>query len=122
PNASVNITVNGGKSFGSCTIDRNSGLPISSKIERFIDMTVDLSDGHKFDQRKLIVTSIHAFPVQAGSRPVMADPVQRVSGTHQQPGGVIPAHGQSFGPQGQNAGGSNAAAGLPPTNQNRFES
>ncbi|MEX0726560.1 MAG: DUF6263 family protein [Planctomycetaceae bacterium] len=66
----LQIEVRGGSSTGRCVIDRQSGLPIQSKIERQIDMTVRMPDGQKFDQQKQIITTIAAFPTNNVSEPV----------------------------------------------------
>ena len=52
------VTVRGGKTIGLCTLDRNTGLPKSSRVEQFIDMLVQLADGSRFEQRKHVVTTI----------------------------------------------------------------
>ncbi len=59
------VTVRGGNSFGACTIRRNSGLPVKSRVERYFDMTVQMPDGVKFDQRKRVVTTINTFEQQS---------------------------------------------------------
>jgi len=60
----VQLYIRGGKSFGSCLIDRKTGLPLESKIERFLETTVKLASGKEFEQQKEIVTTIRAFPHQ----------------------------------------------------------
>ena len=52
------VTVRGGKTIGLCTLDRKTGLPKSSRIEQFIDMSVLLDDGSRFEQRKHVVTTL----------------------------------------------------------------
>lgn len=61
---SVQLFIRGGKSFGTCLIDRKTGLPLESKIERFLETTVKLASGKQFEQQKQIVTTIRAFPHQ----------------------------------------------------------
>lgn len=61
---SVQLYIRGGKSFGTCIIDRKTGLPLESKIERFLETTVKLANGKQFEQQKQIVTTIRAFPHQ----------------------------------------------------------
>lgn len=61
---SVQLYIRGGKSFGSCLIDRKTGLPLESKIDRFLETTVKLASGKEFEQQKQIVTTIRAFPHQ----------------------------------------------------------
>ena len=51
------VTINGGKTIGACTLDRQTGLPRSSSIEQFIDMSVKLADGTKFEQRKHVIST-----------------------------------------------------------------
>jgi len=61
---SVQLYIRGGKSFGTCLIDRKTGLPLKSQIDRFLEMTVKLANGKEFEQQKQIVTTIRAFPHQ----------------------------------------------------------
>ncbi|QGQ25126.1 hypothetical protein F1728_21620 [Gimesia benthica] len=61
---SVQLFIRGGKSFGSCLLDRQTGLPLESRIERFLETTVKLESGKQFEQQKQIVTTIRAFPHQ----------------------------------------------------------
>lgn len=60
----VSLQIRSGNSFGHCTIDLKTGLPIESHLDQFIDMQVSLAGGIQFDQRKRIVTQIRAFPQQ----------------------------------------------------------
>ena len=62
--ATENMTLRGGHCFGTCTIDRESGLPIQSHVTRQMDLTLQLPNGARFDQTKEIVTSIRTFPEQ----------------------------------------------------------
>ncbi|MEX0703101.1 MAG: DUF6263 family protein [Planctomycetales bacterium] len=61
----VRIRIRNGHSFGSCTIRRDTGLPVESRIERLFDMTVLVPGGGEFEQQKRIVTTIRTFPQQA---------------------------------------------------------
>lgn len=61
---SVQLFIRGGKAFGNCLIDRKTGLPLESKIDRFLETTVKLENGKEFEQQKQIVTTIRAFPHQ----------------------------------------------------------
>lgn len=63
-NRNVRLKVHGGHTFGNCTVQRETGLPLDSRIERYIDMTVQLPDGAEFEQQKRLVTTIRAFPQQ----------------------------------------------------------
>lgn len=58
------MTVRGGHCFGTCTIDRESGLPIQSHVTRLMDLTLELPTGAKFDQKKEVITTIRTFPEQ----------------------------------------------------------
>jgi len=61
---SVQLHIRGGKTFGTCLIDRKTGLPLESKIDRFLETTVKLVSGKEFEQQKHIITTIKAFPHQ----------------------------------------------------------
>ena len=80
----VELEVRSGNSFGHCIIDVNTGLPIESHLDQFIDMQVKLSGGITFDQRKRIVTNIKAFPQQLDSADIVGQeqnsPIKQVSG------------------------------------------
>jgi len=65
---SVQLFIRGGKAFGNCLIDRKTGLPLESKIERFLETTVRLANGKEFEQQKKIITTIQAFPQQEARR------------------------------------------------------
>ncbi len=65
--ATESMTLRGGHSFGTCTIDRESGLPIQSHVSRTMNLTLELPTGAKFDQTKDIVTTIRTFPEQGSS-------------------------------------------------------
>ena len=70
PGKNLRVRVRGGRSFGQCTIDCGTGLPIRSRVERTIEMIVRLSNGIEFPQRKKVVTTINAYPQQSpGDRP-----------------------------------------------------
>ena len=62
--ATEKMTLRGGHCFGTCTIDRESGLPIQSNVTRQMDLTLELPAGARFDQTKEIVTTIRTFPEQ----------------------------------------------------------
>lgn len=61
------MILRGGSSFGTCTIDRDSGLPIQSHVTRRMDLSLEFASGAKFDQVKEIVTTIRTFPEQGSS-------------------------------------------------------
>lgn len=49
------ITVDSGQLAGTCTIDRQTGLPKSSHVKQSLDMFVQLPDGTRLRQRKEVV-------------------------------------------------------------------
>jgi len=64
----VRVTVTGGALQGDCAIYRDSGLPQRSYVERAVDMIVMTTGQHEFKQRKIVRTTVEAFPMQgAGS-------------------------------------------------------
>lgn len=58
----ITMSIVGGKSTGSCTIDLQTGLPIHSQVEEFVDQNVRLKTGEEFVQHKQTITTIRAFP------------------------------------------------------------
>lgn len=58
----IQMSIRGGKSTGSCTIDLLTGLPIHSQVEEFVDMHVTLANGEEFVQQKQTITTVRAFP------------------------------------------------------------
>lgn len=72
-NREVAVSVKGGHCYGSCVIDRRTGLPITSKVEQVMHMHVRLAGGLEFEQDKTTITTIGAFPEQ-GAGQVAAAP------------------------------------------------
>lgn len=64
----MRVMVKGGHCSGFCTVDRRTGLPTQSEVNRFLEMTVQLPDGSEIPQRKEILTSITSFLDQGGNR------------------------------------------------------
>jgi len=60
------VSVLGGRCMGSCTVDRSTGLPTNSRVERYVDMLLELPDGSQLPQHKVIITTIQAFLNQDG--------------------------------------------------------
>lgn len=58
----VQLSIQGGKASGNCTIDLRTGLPIHSQVEESMDILVKLRNGQEFLQHKHTITSIMAFP------------------------------------------------------------
>lgn len=54
----VQVTVRGGQIIGKCRIDRRSGLPLGSRVEQLLEMTVRLPGGGEFDQFKITSTTV----------------------------------------------------------------
>jgi len=72
------VVIRGGRTFGHCLIDRDNGLPIESRMERTLDMVVNLPDGSSIPQQKRVITTIRALPHEnsrdnLGTPPVTAD-------------------------------------------------
>ncbi|MBM4076826.1 MAG: hypothetical protein FJ267_14450 [Planctomycetes bacterium] len=65
----MKVFVRGGHSSGTCTIDRKTGLPTNSKVNRLLEMAVTLADGSEIQQRKETFTTISAFLNQNSSLP-----------------------------------------------------
>lgn len=70
----VMVVMRGGNCFGSCQIDRRTGLPIFSKVQQSMRMNVMMAGGVNFDQYKTTVTTISAFPEQGGTSPPILIP------------------------------------------------
>lgn len=67
----VRVTVTGGVLQGDCAIYRDSGLPQRSYVERAVDMTVMTTGHHEFKQKKLVRTTVEAFPMQGAGAPTV---------------------------------------------------
>ncbi len=78
-----NISVRGGRCLGGCTVDRQTGLPTESRMERHLDLVLQSPDGQQLEQQKAIVTTIRALPGAERS----------LSGTSSS---VFPAHHAEF--------------------------
>lgn len=66
----LTLTVRGGQCTGQCVVDRQTGMPAQSRIDRVVDMVAKLPDGTEIPQRKEVITTVTAFLDQAtvGSR------------------------------------------------------
>ncbi len=58
------VVVDGGSIDGHCSIRRDTGLPVRSRIRRSFKMVVRMPDGRAFDQFKDVVTTIETFQEQ----------------------------------------------------------
>lgn len=65
PTHQMKITVRGGQLSGTCVVDRTTGMPTQSRIERSIDMVAQLADGTEIPQRKDVLTTVTAYLDQA---------------------------------------------------------
>ena len=64
--AAAQVRVGGGHSIGHCRIDRSTGLPLESRIERLVKLRVRRPDGRELDQIKRVETTIRTFPRRGG--------------------------------------------------------
>ena len=62
--AQQSISLKQGEIIGSCMIDRASGLPLMSRVERRMDMTVNVPGQRPFEQKKTVVTTVESFPTE----------------------------------------------------------
>ena len=60
-NREMKVFVKGGHCSGTCKIDRRTGLPTNSLVNRYLEMTVKLADGSEIQQRKETLTSISSY-------------------------------------------------------------
>ena len=67
----VRVTVTGGALQGDCAIYRDSGLPQRSYVERVVDMVVMTAGKHEFKQKKIVRTTVEAFPMQGAGNPTV---------------------------------------------------
>ncbi len=67
----IRLQIRGGGCSGNCTVDRESGMPTKSRVERFLDMVCEMQDGSQINQRKEVVTTIVAFLEQGANRPMV---------------------------------------------------
>ena len=68
-NREMRVFVKGGHCSGTCKIDRRTGLPTSSQIKRYLEMTVQMADGTEIQQQKETLTTINSFVDQPTSQP-----------------------------------------------------
>jgi hypothetical protein len=68
------MTLTGGHTIGNCVLFRDTGLPMRSRVERRIDMQVQIDAKRKFDQHKTIVTTVEGFPTERAFRAAAIQP------------------------------------------------
>lgn len=62
PKSESEMYLKEGHTAGVCTIDRESGLPIFSRVERNLSLRVRIPNAGDFDQHKRVMTTIESFP------------------------------------------------------------
>jgi len=67
--ATPQVTITGGRSTGTCTVDRVTGLPRKVTRREYLNLTVTMPSGQSVQQDKQIQTTIETFPNQR--RPVV---------------------------------------------------
>ncbi|MBS0202331.1 MAG: hypothetical protein JSS49_05470 [Planctomycetes bacterium] len=60
-NRRLQILLRGGYCNGTCTVDRRTGLPTQSEVNRSLEMTVTLPNEMQISQRKEVLTTITSF-------------------------------------------------------------
>lgn len=76
----MRVQVKGGFCTGSCRVDRNTGLPTQSRIQRDLELAMELPGGQMLQQHKESVSTIVSFPSQVGvSNDTPNSRVQQVS-------------------------------------------
>jgi hypothetical protein len=87
-NREMSVTLNAGRCSGFCIVDRRTGLPTQSEVNRYLEMTVQLPDKTEIPQRKEILTSTTSFLDQsmAGDSPAGSESgsLARISGSGQE--------------------------------------
>lgn len=63
----LTLTVRGGQCTGTCVVDRQTGMPTQSRIDRVVEMVARLPDGTEIPQRKEVVTQVVAYLEQQAS-------------------------------------------------------
>ena len=80
PGGVMKILVKGGFCTGSCRVDRKTGLPTQSRIQRFLELTMELPNGQKIEQSKETLSTITSFLNASQQPPLTTD--QRVEQTN----------------------------------------
>lgn len=63
----VRMSVRQGRTWGECSIFRDTGLPQRSRVEHEIQMTVHMSSGQTFEQKVRGATTVESFPIAGGA-------------------------------------------------------
>lgn len=64
-NQAARVTITGGQCRGSCRIDRRTGLPTQSRIEKSVEMKVQLVNQQEISQRKDVLSTLQVYFDQA---------------------------------------------------------
>ena len=67
--AQTKLDLRAGFQTGHCIIDRQSGLPLRSRVERQLRMNVSIDGQPPFEQFKTIVTTVEAYPTHRTTFP-----------------------------------------------------
>lgn len=91
PAHQMKLTVRGGQLTGSCVVDRTTGMPTQSRVERSIEMVAQLADGSEIPQRKEVLTTVTAFLDQhAATNPYASAAPGVQPASYQQPAAYQP--------------------------------
>ena len=69
----IRVLVKGGHCSGTCRVDRKTGLPTQSQIQRSLELAMELPDGQKIQQNKDTLSTITAFLDQSPKPSANAD-------------------------------------------------
>lgn len=97
PAGAMSVVVREGLLTGQCRVDRLTGLPTQSHLERNFGVLVTLPDGTQVSQEKQVVTALTSFPVESAGI-VQAGVVEPAIGYGSAGVGVQPALHSEHGP------------------------
>ena len=60
------VKIKGGQIFGSCVVDRVTGLPLELRRTRYLNLAVLTENGAVVEQDKRVITTIRSFPKTQG--------------------------------------------------------
>ena len=78
----VKVFVRGGNCTGSCMVDRATGLPTRSQIQRNLDMVVETQDGQRIQQEKVTLSTITSFLEQNQNSKLRSPPLSAEKQLH----------------------------------------
>jgi hypothetical protein len=108
----LSLNILGGQVFGTCQVDRRTGLPIESRLQQEMRMRVTIAGGIEFDQRKITTTTVNLF--QSQSAPSSTPAPERTARLPDS-GGDAPATGSAIQPAAAEAAADDRPAPLPAT-------